>query len=230
MSSGALSASVARYWPRTVPVATISEPGAGRLTPGCRTTSPVMANPVCRIAAHVAGSQPMMVPAPTCAVIQAAAAFAFACAAACPACRAAICCGVSRGRAGARAWRGAGAGWAVRVRPAAMPAPATTTTTAATPARRRTRTVPTRPESGTCSTRRRSHNRTVVPMTVIHDGSDGCCRRGAPPAGPPLVAAGLSSRYPDGGEVSLDTAEPPGRERVRPHGPIRDSPAHPARR
>jgi len=43
-------------------------------------------------------------------------------------------------------------------------------------------------------------------MTLSHDGLDGNCRSGATAPAPPPVRAGLSSRYPDGGEVSLDNA------------------------
>jgi hypothetical protein len=50
-------------------------------------------------------------------------------------------------------------------------------------------------------------------MTFVHEGSAGRgdLGAGAPAAAPP-VRAGLSSRYRDGGEVSLDTEHPPGRE------------------
>ena len=40
MASGALAVSCARYWPRMMPVATMSAPGPGSLTPGCSTTWP----------------------------------------------------------------------------------------------------------------------------------------------------------------------------------------------
>jgi len=69
------------------------------------------------------------------------------------------------------------------------------------------------PESGTCSTRRRTHSRSVVAMTFVHGGLTGARRGDVTPSG----RARLSSRYPDGGKVSRDTSQPPRPRKGRAH-------------
>jgi len=100
-------------------------------------------------------------------------------AAACPLAFASICAWVGGEDGACRPWWAA-AGVPDEVSTAADPAAAATTTIGTT-ARATRRDLPILPWSGTCSTLRRSHSRSVVPMTLIHDGSAGAGRLGASP-------------------------------------------------
>src|SRR5215469_7452182 len=226
MISGAVVASCAPYSARTTGVATTTAPAGGRRTPRWSTTWPLLPYPAWSMAAQVAGSQPTTAWSLSSAAVHVAAAVVFAaktCAAAACAC---FCAGVSADVLAPAGPARRDAGAAVIATTAATTA---TTTTAETAASAVVRARPILPVSGTCRMRRRTHKRSVVAMTFTHDGSAaiGALCSGAPLV-PPAVRAGLSSRYPDGGEVSLDTGHSRAANSIRPLGPIRDISAHPA--